>query len=78
MSWNCFSDNSYLSAILDRPGVMVAAPVDLRTKKAEYFSPQALQGFWSEIKMKNPKIVVRLQVSSLNTLMLALHEADQG
>ena len=34
-----FSDNSYLSAIFDRPGVMVAAPVDLRTKKAEDFSP---------------------------------------
>ena len=37
---------------------MVAASVDLRTKKAERFSPQALQGFWSEIKVKNPKIVV--------------------
>ena len=33
----------YLSAILDRPVVMVAAPVDLSTKKAEDFSPQALQ-----------------------------------
>ena len=53
-----FSDNFYLSAILDRQGLMEAAPVDLRTKKAEGFSPQALQDFWSRIKMKNPKIVV--------------------
>ena len=30
-----FSDNFYLSAILDRQGLMEAAPVDLRTKKAE-------------------------------------------
>ena len=37
---------------------MVAAPVDLRTKKAERFSPQARQGFWSKIEIKNPKIVV--------------------
>ena len=37
---------------------MVTAPVDLRTKKAESFSPQALQGFWSKMKIKNPKIVV--------------------
>ena len=32
--WELFSDTSYLSAILDRQGLMVAAPVDLRTKKA--------------------------------------------
>ena len=56
--WELFSDNSYLSAILDQQGRMVAAPVDLRTKKAEGFSPQALQGFWSKIKIKNPKIVM--------------------
>ena len=31
---------------------MVAAPADLRTKKADGFSPQALQGFWSKIKIK--------------------------
>ena len=42
--WELFSDNSYLSAILDREGLMVAAVVDLRTEKAEGFSPQALQG----------------------------------
>ena len=52
------SDNFYLSAILDRQGLMEAAPVDLRTKKAEGSSPQAPQDFWSRIKMKNPKIVV--------------------
>ena len=51
--WELFSDNSYLSAILDRQGLMVAAPVDQRTKKAESFSPQALQGFWSNIKIED-------------------------
>ena len=56
--WELCSDDSYLSAILDRQGLMVAAPIDLRTKKAESFSPQALQGCWSKIKRKNPKIVV--------------------
>ena len=56
--WELFSDNSYLSAILDRQGLLVAAPVELRTKKAESFSPQLLQGFWSKLKKKNPKIVV--------------------
>ena len=34
-----FSDNSHLDAILDRQGLLVAAPVDLGTKKAESFSP---------------------------------------
>ena len=48
--WELFSDNSYLSAILDRQGLLVAAPVDLRTKKTESFSPQLLQGFWSKLK----------------------------
>ena len=57
-AWELFSDNSYFSAILDRQGLMVAAPVDLRTKKAEGFSPRALQGFWSKTKRKNPKTVV--------------------
>ena len=52
--WELFSDNSYLSAILDRQGLLVAAPVDLRTKKTESFSLQALEGFWSKIKIKNP------------------------
>ena len=43
--WEMLSDNSYLSAILDRQGLQVAAPIDLRTKNAESFSPQLLQGF---------------------------------
>ena len=38
--WSCSLDNSYLSAILDRQGLQVAAPIDLRTKQAESFSPQ--------------------------------------
>ena len=53
-----FSDNSYLNAILDRQGLLVAVPVDLRTEKAESFSPQLLQGFWSKLKKKTLKIVV--------------------
>ena len=32
--WELFSDNSYLSAILDRQGLLVAAPVNLRAKKS--------------------------------------------
>ena len=56
--WEPFSDNSYLSAILNRQGLLVAAPVELRTKKTESFSPQLLQGFWSKLKKQNPKIVV--------------------
>ena len=47
----------FLGAILDRQGLLVAAPIDLRTKKAESFSPQLLQGFWFKRKRKNPKIV---------------------
>ena len=50
--WELFSDNSYLSAILDRQRLLVATPIDLRTKKAESVSPQLLQ------KKKNPKMVV--------------------
>ena len=57
--WEMFSDNSSLSAILDRQGLQVAAPIDVRKKKkAESFSPQLLQGFWHQLKKKNPKIVV--------------------
>ena len=51
--WELFSVDSYLSAILDRQGLMVAAPVDLRTKKVESFSPQLLQGFWSKREKKS-------------------------
>ena len=38
-SGELFSDNSFSSAILDRQGFMFRAPVDLRTKEAESFSP---------------------------------------
>ena len=53
-----FSDHSYLSAILYRQGLQVAAPIRLRTKKAESFSPQLLQSFWHKLKKKNHQIVV--------------------
>ena len=56
--WEMYSDNSYLSAILDQQGLQVAAPINLGTKKAESFSPQLLQGFWHKLKKNNPKIVV--------------------
>ena len=49
--WELFPDNSYLSAILDRQRLQVAAPIDLRTK-AESFSPPLLQGFWHKLKKK--------------------------
>ena len=55
--WEMFSDNSYLKAILDRQGLQVAAPIELRTKKAESYSPQLIHGFWQKLKKKNPKIV---------------------
>ena len=50
--WELFSANSYLSAILDRQGLTVAAPIDLRTKKAENFSQQALQSFLLKMNRK--------------------------
>ena len=55
---SCSLTISYVSAVLDRQGVSVAATVDLRTKNTESFLPQLLQGFWSRLKEKNPKIVV--------------------
>ena len=56
--WEMFSDNSYLSAIPDRQGLQVAAPIDLRTKKAESFSPQLLQGLLAEASRKrNPRLL---------------------
>ena len=53
--WEMFSDNSHLSAILDRQGLQVAALIDLRTNKAAHFSPLVIQGFWQKLKRKNPK-----------------------
>ena len=35
-----------------------AAPIDLRTKNGESFTPQLLQGFWRKLKKNNPEIVV--------------------
>ena len=58
MSGSCFLTILTLGAILDRQGLSVAVPVDLTTKNSESFSPQLLQGFWSELKDKNPEIVV--------------------
>ena len=55
--WKLFSDNSYLSAILDRQGLQVAATADLRTKNIAHFSPQLLQGFWSKMKEKIPRLL---------------------
>ena len=46
--WDLFSHNSYLSAILDRQGLQVAAPADLRINKIEHFSLLLSQGFWSK------------------------------
>ena len=66
--WELFTDTSCLGAILDRQGLMVAAQADLRTKKAESFAQQALQGFWSKMKIKNSKVVVMsMTVSAKNT-----------
>ena len=55
--WEMFSDNSFLSAFLDRQGLQVAAPVDLRTKKAESFSPQLIQGFWQKLEVRIPRLL---------------------
>ena len=66
--WKRYSANSCLSATLDRQGLMVAVPTDQRTKKSEGFSPRALQGFWSKIETKNPKIVASFPTALLNTL----------
>ena len=55
--WEMFSDTSYLSAILDRQELQVAAAIDLRTKKAESFLAAADTGLLAK-KDKNPKIVV--------------------
>ena len=55
--WEMLTDNSYLSAILDRQELLVATPKDLRTKKAEQFTPQYCRAFGTNSR-KNPKIVV--------------------
>ena len=71
--WELLSDISHLSAILDRQGLLVAAPVDLRTKKPEGVSPQLLLGFRFKLKRKNPKIVViQAKSSALATIPFVL------
>ena len=67
--WVMFSDNSYLSAILDRQGLLVAAAVDIRKKGVESFSPQLLQGFWSKLMEKNPKIVFNVPDCNFQRLL---------
>ena len=42
-----------LSAILDRQGLQVTAPVDLRTKKAGNFTPLLLQGLFVQAEEKS-------------------------
>ena len=42
--WELFSHNSYLSAIFDRQGPLLAAPIDLKTKEAESFLTTAVAG----------------------------------
>ena len=58
MFGNCSLTIHIWGATLDRQGLQVAAPADLRNKKIEHFSLLLLQGFWSKLKIKNPKIVV--------------------
>ena len=52
--WELFYDNSYLSAVFDRQGLLVAAKIDLGKKKARHSCHKA-SGTSSR---KNPKIVV--------------------
>ena len=47
--WEMFSDNTYLSAILDRQGLEVVGPIDVRTTKADSLWPQLVQGFWQNV-----------------------------
>ena len=51
--WELFSDNSYLSAILDRQELMDAAPVDFRTKKASHHRHN--KAFCQRLKCRIPR-----------------------
>ena len=74
-----FSDNSYQSAILGRQGLLVAAPVDLRIKKTESFSPQPLQVFTSKLKIKNHQIVGMFPtVTTKNSKQKRTHMATES
>ena len=55
MFGKCVQTILILSAILDRQGLLVAAPVGLGTKRAENFTPQLLQGFWYKLKKRSPR-----------------------
>ena len=55
--WEMFSDNSYLSAILDRQELQVAAAIDLRTKKAESFLAAADTGLLAKKKTRIPRLL---------------------
>ena len=50
--WEMFSDTSYLSAILHRQGLLVAAPTDLRTKKADNFYTTDIAGLFVQAQEK--------------------------
>ena len=50
--WEMFSDNSDLSAIVDRQGLLVAAPIDLR-KKAD--SHSCYRAFGTSYKGRIPR-----------------------
>ena len=65
-----FSDNSHLSAVLDRQGLQVAALIDLRASKAAHFSPLMIQGFWQKLKRKNPKWIFHYLGNLLRPLEL--------
>ena len=52
--------NRCLGAVLFLIGkdFWLQVPIDIRTKRAEIFSPQLFQNFWFKLKRKNPKTVV--------------------
>ena len=49
--WELFSDNSSLSVILDRQGLVVAVPVDLRTKKLETKYSKKKEVIWQQYRL---------------------------
>ena len=63
--WELFSDNSYLSAILDRQGLPVAAPVDLRTKNTEMLLTTAIAGLL--VKAQEKEFVMYPTVTAKNS-----------
>ena len=53
--WEMFPDNSYLNVGQERQELLVAAPTDFKTKKAESFSPQLLKGFFLAAKSRKQR-----------------------